>query len=180
MNLATDPTISVPIYEIWYQASRSSAAATVFLCSILIGAFFAINGCQQTASRLTWSFARDNGILFSRYIKVVDSSLYVPIWALVFNASIVFIIGCIYLASTTAFNALIGSGLVLQQLTFAIPAALLMYRGRSSEFLPPSRSFKLGIFGWVSNSVTVAFALLILVFYDFPAVVPVSAGNMSK
>jgi choline transport protein len=84
------------------------------------------------------------------------------------------------LASTTAFNALIGSGLILQQLTFAIPAALLIYRRRSNEFLPAPRSFKLGICGWLFNFVTVAFAPLILVFYDFPAVVPVSAGNMSE
>ena len=118
--------------------------------------------------------------MFSRYIKVVNSTLYVPIWALVFNAFVVFIIGCIYLASTTAFNALIASGLILQQLTFAIPAALLMYRRRSSEFLPESRCFKLGIFGWPSNFVTLAFALLILVFYDFPTIMPVSAGNMSR
>lgn len=146
----------------------------------MVSAFFAVNGCQQTASRLTWSFARDDGILFSRYIKVIHSSLLVPVWALLFNAFVVFLMGCIYLASSTAFNALIGSGLVLQQLTFAIPATLLLYCNRSSKFLPASRSFRLGIFGWVANFVTVAFAILVLVFYDFPPVVPVTGGNMSK
>ncbi|KAF7718131.1 Amino acid transporter [Penicillium ucsense] len=168
-----------PIYEIWYQATSSSAAATVFLSCFMVSVFFAVNGCQQTASRLTWSFARDDGILFSRYIKAVHPSLLVPVWALLFNAFVVFLMGCIYLASSTSFNALIGSGLVLQQLTFAIPATLLLYRKRSIEFLPASRSFRLGIFGWVANFVTVAFAILVLVFYDFPAVVPVTGGNMN-
>lgn len=170
----------VPIYEIWYQATRSSTAATIFLCCILLGAFFAINGSQQTASRLTWSFARDNGIICSQYIGTVHSSLHVPVWALLFNAFVVFLIGCIYLASSTAFNALIGTGLLLQQLTFAFPATLLLYRKRSEEFLPSSRPFKLGKFGWIANVITLAFAVLVLVFYNFPSVLPVTGRNMSK
>lgn len=110
----------------------------------------------------------------------MHSSLHVPVWALLFNAFVVFLIGCIYLASSTAFNALIGTGLLLQQLTFAFPAALLLYRKRSEEFLPSSRPFKLGKFGWIANVVTLAFAVFVLVFYNFPSVLPVTGGNMSK
>lgn len=171
----------VPIYEIWYQATRSSTAATVFMAVLLTAATVALIAVQQTASRLTWSFARDNALIGSKWIGNIHSSLGVPVWALVANNTIVFIIGFIFLGSSTAFNAFIGTSLILQQVTYAIPAALLMYRRRSSRFLPANRPFKLfNPFGWMVNFFTVAFAVVVLIFYDFPVILPVSGSNMSK
>lgn len=107
--------------------------------------------------------------------------LKVPVWSLIFNFLVMFIIGCIYLGSSSAFNAFIGSGLVLQHISYAFPAALLMYRMRSEEWLPASRSFRLPSFaGWTVNAITIGFALLVLIFYDFPTVLPVTGSNMSK
>lgn len=149
---------------------------------LLTAATVALIAVQQTASRLTWSFARDDAISGSkRFLGHIHSTLEVPVWALVANNSIVFIIGCIYLGSSTAFNAFIGTGLVLQQVTYAIPAALLMYRGRSSRFLPVNRPFKLiWPLGWMVNFFTVAFAIIVVIFYNFPVILPVGASNMSK
>lgn len=86
----------VPIFEIWRQATSSDVAATVFLVSLLLMAVFALNGSQQTASRLTWSFARDNAIFGSRWLNKISPNQDVPIFALIFNFAIMFIIGCIY------------------------------------------------------------------------------------
>lgn len=172
---------SVPIYEIWYQATRSRTAATLFMAILLTAAIVALIAVQQTASRLTWSFARDNALVGSRWVGNIHSSLGVPVWALVANNTVVFIIGCVFLGSSTAFNAFIGTGLILQQVTYAIPAALLMYRKRSSRFLPVNRPFKLfNPLGWVVNFFTVAFAIVVLIFYDFPVILPVTGSNMSK
>ncbi len=94
---------------------------------------------------------------------------------------IVFFIGCIYLGSSTAFNAFIGTGLILQQLSYAFPAALLIYRRRMAILLPNTRSFKLcGPFGWTANILTVLFAITILIFYNFPVILPATASNMSR
>lgn len=171
---------SVPIYEIWNQATRSNIAPTVFICLLVLIAFFALNGCQQTASRLTWAFARDDALAFSKYLGIINPRFQVPIYALCANSAVVFIIGCIYLASSTAFNALIGTGLVLQQVSFCFPAALLLYRRRSATYLPANRVFKLGIFGWVSNAATVIFGIVTLIFYSFPSEMPATGGNMSE
>src|ERR1700761_3560260 len=139
----------VPIYEIWIQATRSHTAATVFMVVLLIAATVALIAVQQTASRLTWSLGRDNALIGSSFIGRVHSLWKVPVWALVLNGFIVFIIGFIYLGSSTAFNAFIGTGLILQQITYAIPAALLIYRRRSTHYLPTNRPFKLfGLLGW--------------------------------
>ena len=171
----------VPAYEIWYQASKSKAAATTFMAILLTAATVALIAVQQTASRLTWSFARDNALLGSKFMGTIHPSLGVPVWALLANALVVFIIGCIFLGSSTAFNAFIGTSLILQQVTYAIPAALLMYRKRSHSFLPIDRPFKLySPIGWLVNIVTVVFAIIVVIFYNFPVILPVVGSNMSE
>lgn len=184
------------MFEIWRQATRSDVAATVFLVLLLLAAVFALNATHQTASRLTWSFARDDALFGSRWLGKINDKQQVPIAALLFNFGIMFIIGCIYLGSTSAFNAFIGTGmstmlgnryftnllgLILQHVTYAFPAALLMMRRRSSKWLPESRTFKVpSALGWAANLTTVAFAILVLIFYDFPTIIPVTGTSMSK
>jgi choline transport protein len=105
----------------------------------------------------------------------------VPVAALCTNSVVVAIIGCLYLGSSTAFNAFIGTGLILQLITFAIPAALLLLQRRPARLLPKTRTFGLPrISGWIANFFTVGFALACLVFYDLPAILPATASNMSK
>ena len=170
-----------PIYEMWFQATKSSSAATVFVVLLCCAAVFALIGAQQTASRLTWSLARDRALIGSKWLSEMHTELEVPVWGLLFNFAIMFIIGCIYLGSSSAFNAFIGTGLVLQHISYAFPAALLMYRGRAETWLPRSRSFRLpGVSGWIVNAITIGFAVLVLVFYDFSTVLPVTVTNMSR
>lgn len=165
----------------WYQATRSGTAATVFVILLCFAAVFALIGAHQTASRLTWSLARDRAIIGSKWLSEIHPKLEVPVWGLMFNFVIMFIIGCIYLGSSSAFNAFIGTGLILQHISYAIPAALLMYRKRSETWLPRERSFRMpsGV-GWTMNIVTICFAILVLIFYDLPIVMPVTGSNMSK
>ncbi|KAF2819849.1 amino acid transporter [Ophiobolus disseminans] len=177
--VVSTPT-GVPVYEIWRQGTRSDTAATVFLVFLLVMAFFALNGTHQTASRLTWSFARDNAMLGSRWLSQINPAQDVPIAALIFNFAIMFVIGCIYLGSSSAFNAFIGTGLVLQHITYAIPVIMLMYRKRSCQWLPQSRSFSLpSILGWTVNAITVLFAIFVLIFYCFPSARPVTGSSMN-
>ncbi|EMD96775.1 hypothetical protein COCC4DRAFT_62273 [Bipolaris maydis ATCC 48331] len=169
-----------PVFELWRQAMDSEAAATAFLVFTHATGYIAVAGCQQTASRLTWSFARDSGLVASSKIARIDGRWQVPVWALYVNGVMTFLIGCVYLGSSTAFNAFIGTGLILQLVTFAFPAALLLLTGRPKRFLPPTRTFGLpSAFGWVANVFTVAFALFCLVFYCFPPARPVTASNMN-
>ena len=133
----------------------------------------------QTASRLTWSFARDHGIVFSKQIGHVQRSLGVPVWAILANAVVVFIMGCIYLGSTIAFNAVVGTSLILMHIGIAIPVLFLMLKGRSREYLPSKGHFYWGAAGWLFNFVTVAWAFIILIFYCFPPTNPTSGGTMN-
>lgn len=102
-------------------------------------------------------------------------------YALLANFGVMFVIGCVYLGSTSAFNAIIGTGLTLQHITYAVPAVLLMYRRRSEKILPRDRAFAVpDVLGYVANVVTVITAVLALVFYNFPTTLPSTGANMSE
>jgi hypothetical protein len=73
------------------------------------------------------------------------------------------------------------SGLILQHITYAFPAVLLMMRKRSPKWLPESRTFKMpSVLGWAANVTTAVFAIIVLIFYDFPTVIPVTGASMSE
>ncbi|KAK6207120.1 hypothetical protein LQW54_007437 [Pestalotiopsis sp. IQ-011] len=174
-------TTGIPIYELWYQATSSRIAATFFLCLLLLAVIFALNGAHQTASRLTWSFARDSACWGDFLIRRMHPDLEVPVYALLANFGIMFVVGCVYLGSTSAFNAIIGTGLTLQHITYAVPAVLVVYRRRSEKILPRSRSFAVpDVLGYVANVVTVITAVLALVFYNFPTTLASTGENMSE
>lgn len=153
--------------------------------ALILTGLFAVVGALQTASRLTWCFARDDAVVLSPYLARVHPRWGVPVWALLANSACVFVLGCIYLASSTAFNALVSTGLILQQASFAFPAALMLYRrgtGTLGQVMPASKvSFRLPMgVGPLANVLTIVLALVALVFYDFPVDLPVTAANMSE
>lgn len=87
----------------------------------------------------------------------------------------------IILANGPAFNALIGSSIVLQEISFLIPVALLIYRRRSRKYLPEGRAFRLpSAVGWTANIIVVIFVTVTTVFFNFPAFLPTSASTMSE
>ncbi len=58
-----------PFMEIFYAATGSAGGATAMACAILALIFCATIGVIATASRMTWAFARDNGLPGSRWLS---------------------------------------------------------------------------------------------------------------
>lgn len=80
-----------------------------------------------------------------------------------------------------AFNALIGSAVVLQQISFLIPAILLVCRRRNEAVLPKNRAFALpDAVGWAVNLFAIAFMAVTTIVFMLPSQLPVTASNMSK
>lgn len=169
----------LPIFGIFQQALNSASGATAMTALIIFTGYFALIATQQTSSRLTWSFARDGGLIFSSKIGHVSPNLCVPAWALLFNAVVVFIMGCIYLGSQVAFNAIIGCALILMHISIAMPLLFLMLSGRPSRYLPRKGHWNLGAFGWFFNFFAVAWSVIILIFYCFPTTNPTTSGMMN-
>jgi amino acid transporter len=90
-----------PAFEIWRQAMNSDAWAVAFVVFLLVMVPASTLTTTQVVSRMTWSFANDQALLFSDFLKVVSPKLKVPLRALLFNAGLVFLIGCLYLISST-------------------------------------------------------------------------------
>jgi len=95
---------SVPIFEIFSQATKSKAASTVLMVLMICVAFLTLLGSVLAASRITWAFARDEALIFARFIKKIDRKQGVPLYALLFNSFWILALGCIFLASTTGKN----------------------------------------------------------------------------
>ena len=66
------PTKS-PLVEILYQALQSKSAATAIVGLFIVVAICTELGMVASTSRLTWAFARDNGLPFSKFFAHVRS-----------------------------------------------------------------------------------------------------------
>lgn len=94
----------VPILELYYQALSVKAGAIVLESLIIATGIGCMIASHTWQSRLCWSFARDRGLPFSRYLSHVHPTLGVPLQAHFVSCVIVAILGSLYLGSYTAFN----------------------------------------------------------------------------
>jgi choline transport protein len=64
--------------RIFRTAVGSNAGATIMISIIIFLEFCSAMGCLAAASRMTWSFARDRGMPFSRALSYVSNPRIVP------------------------------------------------------------------------------------------------------
>lgn len=157
----------VPIMDIFYQALQSRAGAIVLNCLILLTAIGCNIASHTWQSRLCWSFARDNGLPGSRYWSKVNARTGVPVNAHLMSCVWCAIIGCIYMGSTTAYNAMVIGCIIFLLLSYLVPVIFLLIKGRNNIKHGP---FWMGAIGHVSNYVLVFWTLFATVFYSFPPV----------
>jgi choline transport protein len=98
------PTM-VPMLALFWQALENKAGAVVLESLIIATGMGCLVACHTWQSRLCWSFARDRGLPGHSWLSKVDKRLDVPLNAHFASCVIVGVVGCLYLASLTAFNA---------------------------------------------------------------------------
>ncbi|KAL6246557.1 hypothetical protein RBB50_006795 [Rhinocladiella similis] len=168
------------LFELWRQATGLTAPAIAFTVAIIIMLPIGSVACQQVASMMALSLGLDEALVFPGTWATVNKRLNTPVNALLLNFTLMFLVGILFLVSTLAYNALIGTAIVLQQTTLAIPTVCLLYNRRSEAALPPTRPFRLpNIVGWAANIVTVVALSVTTVFFFFPASRPVTAKSMN-
>jgi amino acid transporter len=154
--------------------------AFITLCQTVLGvngaavllALFIINGIGQnlslatTASRLTWSFARDGGIPFYRYFAKVDDKWRSPVRATWAQGGIAALIGVLYLFADTVLSAILSVSTIALTISYALPIVVLLIVGRDQ--LPETRSFNLGRWGTACNVVSIIYCSITTVFFFFP------------
>ncbi|KAH8901610.1 gaba permease [Thozetella sp. PMI_491] len=167
-----------PLLQILYDATENKAGAICLLIFPLVCMLFTTTSLMTTSSRMTYAFARDRGLPLSRIFAQVHPRLDVPLYALGWTTGWVILFGCIFLGSSSAFNAIVSASVVALGVTYAIPPTINCLRGR--KMLPANRSFKLeGPLGWTLNLVGIAWTLVTSVLFVFPPEIDVTANNMN-
>lgn len=69
-SMLQDSPTGYPFIQVFYNGT-GRAGATVMTAIVIIIIWCAVIGFAATASRMTWSFARDHGLPFHQYIQKV-------------------------------------------------------------------------------------------------------------
>ncbi|GME61471.1 Amino acid/polyamine transporter I [Neofusicoccum parvum] len=172
-----DTSTGLPLAELFRQATSSTggAFALIFLLWIALGPCMV--GSQLSTSRVVWAFARDNGLPQSQILSKVSARFKVPFNAQLLVTAVCAALGCLYLGSSTAFNAMLGSAVTINNIAYLIPILTNVLQGRR---VLVRGKFHMGTWkGMAVNLVTVAWLVFAIVFFSFPYVQPVQAANMN-
>ncbi|KAH7111648.1 amino acid permease-domain-containing protein [Dactylonectria estremocensis] len=164
---------ALPIFEVFLQAINSQAAATFFTVWICFIYYGALVSCFVTSGRLVWAFSRDGGLPYSHVFAKIHPTLLAPVNATLASWLVMVVFGLLYIASTTAYNSIVGLAILATNLTCAIPQTIVLIRGRR---VLPKRYLNLGaIGGTFCNVFSTLYAALYTVLFCFPLMLLVGA-----
>ena len=125
-----------PFIQIFANSVRNTAGATVMTVIVLLLTWACAMGITTTASRMVWSFARDNGLPASKFLSKVSKRTQVPVNACLVVTGIAAALTLIYIGSSTAFNDVISLTITGFYGSYFLPAALLLYHRAKGNVLP--------------------------------------------
>src|ERR1700730_16139418 len=123
--VTTTPT-GLPIIEVYWEATKSVHATNLLVVMMALILFISLFNIFASVSRLTWAFARDNGLPFSKTFSYVHPTLNIPINALLLVGAICCLLALINIGSSTAFNALISLPTIALYISYFIPIFFLV------------------------------------------------------
>ncbi|KAL8662431.1 MAG: hypothetical protein Q9202_004752 [Teloschistes flavicans] len=165
-----------PFMEIFLQATHSPGGATAMSCVILALVYLATIGLIATASRMTWAFARDNGLPGSYWLAKVEPRSALPLYSIGVTVAISLLLALINIGSSTAFNAIISLSVASVLASYMIPITLMLRKRFLKE---PTRfgPWRMGRWGALANIVGLVYAIIGFFFSFWPGdskVTPVS------
>jgi amino acid transporter len=166
-----------PLTEIYLQSTGSSGGSLGLLILAFLPSIIAVIGCYLTSSRVLWTLARDNATPFSRFISRVNHKQHNPFNAIILCGIVCTILGCIYVGNSTAFNAFVGSFVVLSTLSYL--AAILPHLLTKRSNVTPGWFWMKGPLGFVVNAVACLYIMAFVVLFFFPFALPVNAESMN-
>lgn len=134
-------------------------------------------GCYIVASRVFWTLARDNATPFASTFSRVSARYKNPFNAICLCAVVATVLGCIYLGSSTAFSAFVGSFVVLSSLSYL--AAILPHLLRRRAGITPGWFWMKGPVGFVVNALACVYIFAFVIIFCFPFSLPAAAGTMN-
>ncbi|KAM0282379.1 hypothetical protein ACHAQH_003058 [Verticillium albo-atrum] len=174
--LTTNNT-GLPLAELFRQVTQHAGGAfgLTFILFVALGP--CVVSSQLSTGRVFWAFSRDGAMPFSRIWSKVHPRLQIPLNSQIAVTTVVALLGCLYLGSSTAFNSLLGTAVTINNMSYMVPILTNLLTGR--------RNMHRGVFhmgnkiGPIVNTVTVCWLTFAIVFFSFPYVMPVTAQNMN-
>jgi len=177
LEAVLESTYLFPLTSIYRQATNSAGGTVGLLFLAFIPFFIGTFGTYLTASRMFWTLARDNATPFAGFFAKVSSRHRTPANAVLFCAGSSTVLGCIYLGSSTAFSAFVGSFVVLSILSYL--AAILPHLLSRRSGITPGWFWMKGPIGLVVNTIACLFIIVFVVIFCFPFSLPVTAATMN-
>lgn len=168
---------SFPLAGIYMQATGTRAGALGLLIVVFLSTFITCIGCYITAGRTFWTLSRDEATPFSHIFRKVHPKYQNPFNATLFCGTICTVMGCIYVGSTTAFNAFVGSYIILSTLSYI--SAILPHLLSGRKNVQPGWFWMKGAAGFIVNSIVCLYIVVFIVIFCFPYALPVDAKSMN-
>jgi choline transport protein len=170
-------TFLFPLTEIYRQATGSAGGSLGLLLLAFLPTLIATIGCYLTASRVFWTLARDNATPFSGFFGTINERHRNPFNSIVLCSIICTVLGCVYVGSQTAFNAFVGSFVVLTSLSYL--AAILPHLLSRRANVAPGWFWMKGSIGFIVNATACLYIIVFVVIFCFPFALPVDAATMN-
>lgn len=108
----------------------------------------------------------------------VHPTLKLPVNALILVGVVVTCLSLIYIASATAFNALISLQTFALHISYFFPILFMLLRKLRGP-PPPYGPFKMGAIGVPINIFSLCYLVYVIVWMPFPQMLPVTKDNMN-
>lgn len=178
-DILTTPT-GFPFMQIYLDATKSRAGATVMSLLLIIIAATANVACVTSASRTAWAFARDKALPFDKIFCRVSKKHQVPSNAVTLVTATQALLGFIYLGNTAAFNAILSMAIIGLYLSYTLPIVYMLLYGRRQGSAHHSGPFRLAKpLGITLNVIGIMWMTLVVIFSTFPGTMPVTPENMN-
>ncbi|EHK17942.1 uncharacterized protein TRIVIDRAFT_44901 [Trichoderma virens Gv29-8] len=165
-----------PLGDIYLQATGSKAGALGLLLVIMLPIFCATIGCYITAGRTLYTLGRDNAAPFASKLGAVSPQWHSPLYATLACGIFSTCMGAVYIGSLAAFNAFIGSFILLTTLSYLLAILPHLLTGRKNVRPGP---FWMGRAGFLVNAISCIYIPVSFVIYCFPYALPTSVESMN-
>ncbi|KAL8726984.1 MAG: hypothetical protein Q9166_006347 [cf. Caloplaca sp. 2 TL-2023] len=137
-ELIETPT-GYPFIAIFVQATQSIGGSTTMAAVIVLLGICATIAFVASASRMTWSFARDHGLPFWQYLskkdKKVEPRTSIPLISILVTVTISCLLALINIGSSIAFNDVISLTINGLYASYLLPCSLLLKRRMDGSIL---------------------------------------------
>lgn len=177
LDKVVNSVFSFPLAEIYRQATGTRGGALGLLIVAFLPTLITCIGCYITAGRTLWTLARDNATPFSGWLGRINSKMHNPFNATLVCGLLITVLACIYVGSTTAFNAFVGSYVQLSTLSYF--AAIFPHVLNRRSLITPGYFWMKGPIGYIVNILSCIYILAFIVIFCFPASLPTNAQSMN-